>query len=213
MAQEIEAVKLTSENPLTSILRLDKDDVITYDRCKLCVSPFRAEAEELFTKGTTLEAVTRFLKEKGEEIPAIKVKIHFNLHYAQMEIQASIREYRDHLDIMMKRRNDMVDDTLRQIAIAWTEMAQVLAIPAGEDFSKHEKKAKTISMYQKTIQDSYAFLKSMHDGESKARAIEERFVKIWKQKPEDAKTTEDEKKVLIQTLKDFKEKLQQTEKP
>ena len=205
----IEPVKQTSENPLSCI---GIEGQVKMPRCKLCRSPFRKEAEKMFDENESQSTIQKFLREKGEEYGVWEVRAHFDHHYKMMAQHAAILEYRDHLDAMMQRRKDMVEDTLRRIDICWTEMAQALAIPVGADLDKMEKKGRIIASYQKSISECYDFLKSLHDSEAKAKAIEERFVRIWEMKLKEAKS-DDEKKMLIATLSDFNEKLKQTEKP
>jgi hypothetical protein len=205
----IEPIKQSSENPLSSI---GIDGQVKMPRCKLCRSPFRKDAERMFDENETQSTIQKFLKEKGEEYGVWEVRAHFDHHYKMMAQHAAILEYRDHLDAMMQRRKDMVEDTIRQIDISWTEMAQALAIPTGTDLDKMEKKQRIIAGYQKNIRESYDFLKSLADSEAKAKAVEDRFIKIWEIKLKEAKTDE-EKKMLVATLTDFNEKLKQTEKP
>ena len=205
----IEPIKPTSENPLSCI---GIEGPVKMPRCKLCRSPLRKEAEKMFDENEAQPTIRKFLKEKGEEYGLWEIRAHFDHHYKMMAQHAAILEYRDHLDAMMQRRKDMVEDTLRQIDIAWTELAQALAVPVGTDLDKMAKKKDIITGYQKAIKDCFEFLKSLHDSEAKATAIKERFVKIWDIKLKEAKS-EEEKKVLIATLSDFNEKLKQTEKP
>lgn len=196
------------ENPLNRAIIANQDGVITSARCHICRSKFRNQIEGMFEQNTHVSVIKKFLSDNGEEYTIGRLKHHFESHFKNMQTQAAIAEYRDHLDEMMKRRRSMVDDMLCSIDIAWIEIANVLVIPTGDDMDKKQKKERMIADLLKAIKDGHEFIKSLHDGEAKARALEEKFELVWKIKLDAAKD-ETERKFLISTLKDFQDKLNQ----
>lgn len=196
------------ENPLNRAIIANEDGVITSARCHICKSKFRNQIEGMFDQNTHISMIKKFLADNGEEYSIGRLRHHFEKHFKNMQTQAAIAEYRDNLDEMMKRRRSMVDDVLCSIDIAWIEMADVLVISTGDDIDKKQKKERMIADLLKAIKDGHEFIKSLHDGEAKARALEERFERVWKIKLDAAKD-ETERKFLISMLKDFQDKLNQ----
>jgi len=192
-------------NPLTRALANITDKAPMYPNCPICKSPHREEIEKCSDSGMVLNAIKNTIETSHKVcFTTRQLRHHIDNHYKNIVTQCAIAEYRDHLGEMMKRRRNMVDDITAQIEISWKELSEILVIPTGEDLEKVEKKQKVIAGLQKTIKENYEFLNSMHDSDSKAKAAEERFVKVWAMKLEDAKS-DDEKKVIIATLKDFQQ--------
>jgi hypothetical protein len=200
-----------SENPLNAFIKTGDDGIYISQDCKLCKSPNRVQIEEMYENKKSITEIRKALTDNGEIISVWQVRAHFDQHYKKMAQQAAIIEYRNQLDLMMKRRKYVVEDILRQIDIAWMGLVEALVVDVADDLDKMDKKNRIITSYQKIIKDNYEFLQSMHDGEAKARALEERYAKVWEMKLANAKSDE-ERKMLIAALQDFKEKWQQMEK-
>jgi len=196
-----------SNNPLTRALVVCEDGTITSSKCHLCMSKYRAKIEEMFDRNMSLSVIKNFLDENNEPYPLWRLKAHFDNHYKNMQLQAAALEYRDRLDEVMKRRNNMVEDIEHSIAISWIELSNVIGMNAP-DLDKQEKKQRIIAGIQKTILENHNFIKSLHDLQTEKRASEERFAKVWLLKLEEAKT-EEERKLLFATLEDFKKKILQ----
>jgi hypothetical protein len=198
-----------SENPIDRVIVACKDGSITSAHCAICKSKHRAHIEEMYEQKQSIQAIKNYLDDQGEKetFPPWRLNYHFKNHYQNMELQAAIIEYRDNLNEMMKRRRSALDDIDHSIAISWIELTKVLAMAAA-DLDRQEKKQRMIAGLQKTIKDAHEFIASRHDSEAKARATEERFAKVWMLKLENAKTDE-ERQLIIATLQDFKDKLQQ----
>lgn len=152
-------------------------------------------------------AIKKFLDDKGEVYAPWRIRYHFRTHYKNMEMQIAVKEYCDQMNEMMRRRRNMVDDVEHSISISWIELAQVVVMPAPTLDEQH-KKQRIIADLQKTIREGHEFIKSLHDSEAKARAMEERFAKVWKLQLDGAKS-EEQKKLIVATLQDFKDKFQQ----
>lgn len=197
-----------NQNPLSYSIRAGKDGAITVTKCALCKSANRKEAETMFDQGLHISAIKKFLDEKSEAYAIWRIKHHFENHYKTMANEVAIAEYRDHLDLMMNRRRNMVDDMLRSIDIAWIELSNILVMPTNGDINKQQMRLRMISDLQRTIKEGHEFIKDLHDSETKAKAIQERFARVWEIKLEQCKD-ENEKKLIISTLKDFQEKLNQ----
>lgn len=195
-------------NPLDRVVVADEHGSITNARCQICSCEHRAFAEAMFDKQHPVSDIKKFLDEKGSVFAIWRIKHHFDTHYRNMAMQAAIAEYRDNLNEMMKRRRSMVSDMLFSIDIAWTELSNILVIPTDNDLDKTQKKQRMISDLLKTIKEGQEFIKSMNDSESKAKAAEERFVKVWQIKLDQAKD-DAERKLLASTLQDFKDKWSQ----
>lgn len=205
---ETALAKGRQDNPLARVIVADKDGAIKSVYCKVCASPHRAAAETMFEADQKIQDIQKFFEQQGEVHPLSGLRHHFNSHYRNMAEQIAIMEYRDNLDAMMQRRRDMVNDMVYSINIAWVELASILAIETDGDICKLQKKQRMISDLQKTIKDGYEFIKSLNDGDAKMKAMEERLVRVWQDKLAAAKT-EEERLLILSTMKDFKEKYNQ----
>jgi len=208
--QTNELSNIQPDNPISRAIAANKDGTITSVKCQICNSKFRNEIEELFDKGQPVSAIKRFVDEKKDttEVYALwRFNHHFSEHYKNMQQQAAMIEYRDRLDEVMKRRRNMVDDIEHSTGMAWMALA-VIAATSAKTLDDLDKQARIMALHQKTILSNHEFIKSLHDEETVRRASEERFGKVWMLKLEQAKT-EEEKKLILSTLQDFKEKLLQ----
>jgi len=196
------------DNPLSRAVIADENGIIYSARCHICKSKFRSQIEVMIDQNHPLPVIRKFLLDNGEDYQLWRLKHHFETHYKNAQNQAAIAEWRDRLGDMLKTRRNMMDDLVATIEVAWMELANNLAIETGTDIDKKAKRARMISDNQKTIKDGWDSIRSLHDGEAKARALEERFERVWKIKLETVKD-ENERKLLISTLKDFQEKLNQ----
>lgn len=196
------------QNPLDRVIVADQNGSITVTRCAVCSSKHRLAVETMFEQNHHVSTIKKYMEDNGEPLAVWRIRHHLDTHYKNMAMQAAIADYRDNLEEMMKRRRSMVDDILYSTDIAITELAKVLVLQTNGDFDKESKRAKMISDHQKTIRDNYEFIKSLNDSETKAKALEERFIRVWQIKLEKA-TDERERKLLVATLQDFKDKFAQ----
>lgn len=196
------------DNPLSRAIRADENGIITEPKCHLCKSKFRLQMEEMFDLNNPIAMIRKFLEDNGEKYPKWRIQHHFDRHYKPMQMQAAIAEWRDNLSVVLQRRRNMVDDVCASIEISWIKLADILVIDTGNDIDKELKKMRMLADLQKTILEGHMFIKSLHDSEAKARALEERFEKVWKMKLDEAKD-DAERKMLISTLRDFQDKIRQ----
>ena len=192
-------------NPLDRAIITNDDGVIFSSRCHLCKSPFRNQVESMFDAKNPTNVIVKFLKDNGVEMQAWRVENHLKKHYMNLHQQAAIAELRDRIGDCMKIRRDMVEDAIARVEILWMELAEALVIDTGNDIDKKLKKTRIVCDLEDQIDKKWIFIKSLHDSEAKARALEERFEKIWTVMLENAKTDE-QKKVLLSTLKEFQSK-------
>lgn len=195
-------------NPLSKAIIAQPDGTVTYTNCHVCQSKHRLKIEEIYDRNPNIPAIKAYLQEAGEIYSLSRLRYHFDNHYKNMTMHAAMIDYRDNLVAHMKRSKNMVEDADTATSIGWIELSKVLAIEAA-DLDKMEKKQRIVSGYIKTIMDAQEFIKSLHDSETKARATEERFVKIWLLKLQEAET-EEERKLLTSMLEDFKTKILQS---
>ena len=72
---------------------LEEDALPMVTGCKLCASAHRKEAEDQFERNGNVSMVTRWLKDKGEEISNTAVNNHLNNHYKRIQRNSDLREY------------------------------------------------------------------------------------------------------------------------
>lgn len=197
------------QNFLTHAVRAGKNGTISVTSCHVCKSKIRPQIETMFDQKMSLSSIRNFCEENKEALTLAQLRHHLDSHYSNMAHQCAIAEYRDNLDKMLAQRQNMVDDMLTSINISKLELANISALYVPiNDLDKLEKKERIVTMLQKSIKEGYEFIKSLHDSETKAKATEERFVKVWTLKLDQAKTPE-ERDLIIATLKDFQTNLKE----
>ena len=104
MSNELATTAKVSD--LADFVKTLQDDAETPTPCKLCNSKFRKEAEELFERAGNVSQVTRFLKEKGEDISNTAVSNHINNHYRTAQYNNNLREFASRLQKWSKLSKD-----------------------------------------------------------------------------------------------------------
>ena len=195
--------------PESPLAKLDTGDKMFFSRrCAVCRSKVRVQVEAMHEKAEPLAEMCRVLAEAGDTVSQRQVQYHFQAHYSNVVTELAKAEYVDAMTEMVKRRRTMVEDAESLLAAAWTELLRVAILQTNGDLSKEHMRQKMIVEHSMTILKALEFMKSMQDGDARAKATEEKFVKVWTLKINGAKD-ENEKGVLIATLKDFQEKIRQ----
>jgi hypothetical protein len=195
------------ENPLARIAKWS-GPIIIHKKCPVCNSMSKAAVEAMYDKDEGYSAIKAFLEGKGEAITIHQVKYHFQTHYKSQISEMALAEYADSMNEMMKRHRTMIDDMDHLIAACWMEFGRVAAMQTDGSMDKEQMRQKMLMDVARNIRETYSVMKTFQDGEAAIRATDMRFAKVWEIKLAEAKTPE-EKDILIKTLRDFKEKLNQ----
>lgn len=189
----------SSDNPLVRAVIADKNGVIVSKRCVLCLSPHRSKAEDMYEQKQTLPAIRKFLEDGGQSISPPQLRYHFEAHYKSQMYQIALADYSENLEARLKYRRDSIAEQEAIKEICWIEVARHL----GMTELSEDDRNKFLKDKFDTIIAATNVIKTFEDGEAKAKAIEDRFEKIWILAIEGA-TTEEEKNLLKLTLQKFK---------
>lgn len=130
-------VEKTYDKYFEKITKLQADDVIVHNQCKLCNHPLRAEAEAKWelTKGQhgkgSYSLVIKLLNEHSDDYDGVKfnyqnVSVHLNHHYEQQLKRLWLREYGQRLAEIMNykvSKDEMFEAMIQTIQLKFFEMA------------------------------------------------------------------------------------------
>jgi hypothetical protein len=91
-SKEIAPAAQAKIQDLSDFVKTLQDDVTSASPCKLCNSKYKKEAHEIYEARGTCTAVTKFLREKGEDISNTAVTSHINNHYKAASDNNNLRE-------------------------------------------------------------------------------------------------------------------------
>jgi len=203
MAEKNEISK--TDDPLTSmILSKIVDGSIKVKRCVVCNSPFRNDAEKMFEDGQAFASIAEFLEEKGDDkVTALLVKHHIDNHYKNLARVEVLLDYAENMRAVRKRRLERRELLQSTIDIGLVELTRAIPLPTYGDLGREKERTDLILRIIKSIREGEHALREVDGTEAEIRAIHERFVAVWKAKIDGAQSPE-EKKVLYDTLQDFR---------
>jgi len=211
MGNDIVKSEVKSEDPLTNmVLSKMVDGSIKVKRCLVCNSPFRADAEKMFEDGKRLPDIVKFFDSNGAVIPQYSVKNHMENHYKDLARMEVLLDYAENLKAIRQRRMGRIDLIQSTIDIGLMELSRVIPIQTNGDLSREKERTDLILRILKSIREGEQGMREIEGGEEEIRAIQQRFVAVWKAKIDAAKNDE-EKQALIATLQDFRKLMQKEE--
>lgn len=199
-----EAVAKDSFAKILTCEMLDSNGLIYRPKCKICNSPFRKDAEAIYEKENNYTKVKEFLDSMGLVLNLATVRNHVVEHYKTADRMQSLVEYCENLEKMVGQRRSRREDLEMLVSIAKIEIARVSSLPTGHLFSQEKERSQMIAIHMKTMRDSLDSLNKMEDSEAKAKAIQNKFLEVWKDMISSAET-EEKRKVLVDALQQFKE--------
>lgn len=191
-------------DPLTKLLSLEfKDGVLNKSRCKLCNSPNRKQAEQMYEEGRQYAAIKKFMDEKGDILTCPSIRNHMQEHYRNQERMAALVEYCDNLSGMMERRKSRRDDLECLINIGYIELARVLTLPTNGDIGREKERSEMIQRTKKSILDVIGMMNEMENADAQVEAVKRKVIDAWASRIEHAKN-DTEKQAFIAALKEFR---------
>lgn len=190
-------------DPITKLLNLElQDGVVIKTRCKLCNSPLREGAEQMFEDGHSISKIRTWLLENGEVIAISNVRNHLNEHYRSQERMACLREYCDNLAGMLERRRSRLADLECMLQMGFMELARILTLQTGGDFGKEKDRNDMIHKTKRDIRETIDSLLKMESNEAQMESVKQSVLKALSNRIEEAKTPE-ERKVCIEAMREF----------
>lgn len=171
------------------------DDAPVRGNCKLCNTKNRKEAEALFERTGSIQAVYNFLREKSEDISYGAVRKHLANHYQQHQSDMSMKEL---VDRMGKWSNiDMQDEALLRRWAMWLDM-EGAALAAENPNLPIQERRKNIELMNKISQQIITirqYLRERHADMLPVEIVFKNLYRIIEIKIQDVKNPE-VKKVL-----------------
>lgn len=206
-ATKEEAPELHAVGKLLSSDVVNSTGFLVRSQCKICNSPLRKEAEELYENSKNCSEVKAWLENNGLEVCVQNVRHHMREHYGSMERMIALAEYCSDLQGMMEQRRSRKEDFEMLVNMARIEMARIVSIPTSGSLVKEKERNNMLVSTMKSMRDSLKELNAMSDADARAKAVEFKFIETWKAKIEQAKSPE-EKKMYTEALQSFRDSLE-----
>jgi hypothetical protein len=209
---EMEEKNLAQPEPpqdaVSQIMALFGPQAIVYStRCSICNSPHIKEINEMCEMKKSPTDVKKFLEEKGVTPPSLSnICHHINEHFKKLAHVATLADYCDQVNGLQQFRQKNYDRLLSMLDMGYVDLANAVGVPTGGDLSKIKEKTDIILKVRKDIRDTISLMNDMESVESQVKAVEMRFVKVFKTKIDNAKS-DIEKQTYINALTDFKDLL------
>lgn len=199
------SIQKSEPNALTSLLHIDQvKNIIIHKNCKTCKSPFRADAEKMFDEGKSLSKIKEFLdSNQSTGGSMVAIRHHMINHHRALEHQIALTEICEHIQEMAKIRSDRQNELETLKNVGFHELSKCLTIMTNGDISKEKIKNDVVVKTMRVVLDIEKQLGEMHSADMRVAALQQQFIKIWRDKIVGAKSKE-EKDMYIETLKDFK---------
>lgn len=198
-----------------AVARLLSSDVVNSSgflvrsKCKICNSPLRVQAEEMYENKSTGPHIKKFLEEKGLTVAVQNVNHHMREHYGSMERMLTLYEYCENLSAMMEKHRSREEDLEVLVNISKIEIARIISLKTNNTLSKEKERNGMLMNAMKSMKDAIVALNAMSDAEAKAQAIQQKFLETWKDMiaaaPDDAS-----RNALVATLKSFRDQIEGT---
>jgi hypothetical protein len=203
MENDKDKVESKEPDPLTRVLALETSGKSPLrNLCKLCNSPFRRQAEEMYEKDQNASAVKRWLETQGEIIHVTNVSHHLKNHFKNQEQLAVMAEYGENVRAMMDTKRSLLNDAEFTLVVGLIELARVIALPTGGDFSKEQVRNDLINKTIRSIREGQDMVMKICDVDGRVKEVKEKFLKAFATRINNAKTQE-EKNAYAAALQGF----------
>lgn len=123
-----------------------RSGIVSVDRCKLCHSKYREEAEALYEKTKNLKRVAQFLQDdRAEDITYGAVRNHLMHHYNAVNSIELVKSNLEHIQDWTAIQGDQPEALLRTMAMLEREMHILEAESEGLSQDARRKNADTVA--------------------------------------------------------------------
>ena len=195
---------------------LEKNALIkNKENCKLCQSPFRAEAEMAYEETESFRAVYNFIKQK-ENITYQSVWRHLRNHYLPQRDDVLVAQYAVEIDKMMQLRRSRKQQINERIAILQRRMYRIEAATEGAELKEQRFTVKSLKDLSDTILAHERELESMEKGAEVVKMVIANLKLIMQEEIEDSENSDDNnnkgvKKALLRVWKKLADSLKEVE--
>ena len=118
------------------------------ENCKLCQSPYRQEAEELYDRVENVKRVHKFLvDERHEDISYGSVRNHLKVHYAAHNDEYLVSEWASKIEAWLGCQKDQYASLIRMMAALEREVSILLAMNDGLTLHERRKNDDAIAKF------------------------------------------------------------------
>jgi hypothetical protein len=144
MTEITEIKKAEKLTPMIQHAESLSENVITKCNCKLCNSPFRIEAEEIYEQMNSAKYVWKWLLGKGEKICYLPVRNHIIQHYLKQEQNVKIKSYSEHLKVWVNQKIDKKSSIEERIAMLNNELIIIASETEGLSLEERRRSSEAI---------------------------------------------------------------------
>jgi len=199
-----------------ALIEVNEKDIIVRKNCKLCIHPFRFEAEQKWEElnydySSTSTWVNDEIKKHNNDnslddmwqyVSVQNVRNHMRNHYKEQERQIRLKEYSKKIEDVVKIRQNKERVLEFGLAVCFENLGRIASVQTNDDMRSEKSRSDAINKIMSTIL-SIVDLQSKIEGEaSTAELVKEKFVQTWinviNKEQSDAK-----KSLLINMLEEF----------
>jgi hypothetical protein len=156
ISKDIKKIVKNLDSPILKYVENITEEFKPKSNCKLCMSPFRTEAEIEYERTKSIKLMHAFLKNKDKNYDGsyISAERHINKHYKRFEQNMKIKEWSESLPELIEAQKGREKSLKDRIAILNQEL-MIVATCSDEEGSDH--KLKSVEMVRK-LSDSLTLL-------------------------------------------------------
>ncbi len=187
-------------------LLLGAGAIVVGTRCSLCNSKFAQQINEMCEARKTPTEIKKFLEENGEKPPSLpNICHHVDEHFKKQRNLAVLSDLCDKVSNLQQFRHRHAENLLTMLDIAYVDLTEKYSLPISSSLSEKDKND-MIMKVRKDIRETIQQLNEMDDVNAQVKAVEVKFIKVFKTKIDNAKT-DVEKQLYLTALTDFKDLL------
>jgi len=213
MAKKIKKFEIT---PYDNQDNSKKDYIIVKNGCKLCNSPFRIEAEEMYEKDRNLLKVKKFLDEeidgkKRLDVFYPAVRQHIYRHYENQQNTKILREFAEDVNKYLPLQSSPEGSIRRKIAILERDMIWLAAKSDELCLSERRKNSEIVKKLADTILTYESKLEDMKERLDPYRQVLTCLAEIVKDEIKGLEEKEDQQKfipILNNIVNQLKERIE-----
>ena len=213
MSKKIEKFEIT---PYDSQDNSKKDYIIVKNGCKLCNSPFRKEAEEIYEEDRNVLKVKKFLDEevngkKRLDVSYPAVRQHIYRHYEAQQHTKILREFAEDVNKYLPLQSSPEGSLRRKIAILERDMIWLAAKSDELGVSERRKNSEVVKKLADTILTYESKLEDMKNRLEPYEQVLVYLTEIVREEMKKMEEKEDQQKfipILNNIVNQLKEKIE-----
>jgi hypothetical protein len=178
--------------------------------CKLCMSKFRNEVEEMFARDGNILKIHRFLLDKGEQVSYPAVRNHLEKHYREPFIAEKLKDYAEDLNSWSRIQQEKEERIKEHMTILDRQIKYIDACTDKHNITEQRKSAEVLAKLVEQIGKEEERLEKLKRDESPVTILLYRFEEMIKVKVNGI-TSPELKVVLLEILDEFAKTVEELE--